>query len=300
MRDAVRGYASAVFETGERENKLAPLHDDLSGFTRVVNSSDDLRVVLTDNVIPATTRRAIVLDLLESRAERISVSLIGFAVVNERAAEIPSTLAELVELIEAESDRVASGAPVDIEPPAGRRETLERIRGYAERVLQELPSRSDIDVVEDDLFKMARVVESSRELRVVLSDGNLTYVGRAAVISDLFSRSVDDASLRLVSYVVRAGRLRDLVGALDWLVELAAEERGRRIADVRSAVPLEDEERDRVGAALSRLTDRNVEVRGIIDPAVIGGIRVDVGDLIIDGTVRMRVERLRDLIVRAS
>ena len=106
--------------------------------------------------------------------------------------------------------------------------------------------------------------------------------------------------MRLVRYVIRAGRLRDLVGAINFLVQLAAEERGRRIAEVRSAVPLDDEERTRVGAALSRLTDRNVEVRGIIDPSVIGGISVSVGDLILDGTVRLRVERLRDLLVKAS
>ncbi len=166
--------------------------------------------------------------------------------------------------------------------------------------MQELESRSDIDVVEDELFQVARVLESSRDLREVLSDGNLIYSGRAAVVDDLFARTFHETTVRLVRYVIRAGRLRDLVGAIDWLVQLAAEERGRRIADVRSAVPLDDVERERVGAALSRLTDRNVEVRGIIDPSVIGGIRVNVGDLILDGTVRLRVERLRDLLVKAS
>ena len=240
------------------------------------------------------------IELLEGRAERISVSLAGFTVASERAAEIPSALAELVELAEAEIDRVERRAPIEPEPPASRGEILERISGYAERLLQELESRSDIDVVEDELFQVARVLESSRDLREVLSDGNLIYSGRAAVVDDLFARTFHETTVRLVRYVIRAGRLRDLVGAIDWLVQLAAEERGRRIADVRSAVPLDDVERERVGAALSRLTDRNVEVRGIIDPSVIGGIRVNVGDLILDGTVRLRVERLRDLLVKAS
>ncbi len=300
MREAIRGYAAAVFETAERAESLEIVRADLVGMMRAVNSFDDLRVVLTDAVIAPATRRAIVIDLLEAKAERVSVSLVGFVVATERAAEIPSSLAELVELCEAEIDRVRTGSAIEPEPAAGRGQILERIRGYAERVLQELDSRSDIDIIEDELFKIARVFEQSRELREALGDANLTYTGRAAVIDDLFGRSCQDATLRLVRYVIRAGRLRDLVGAVDWLVELAAEERGRRIADVRSAVPLGDDERSRVGAALSRLTDRNVEVRGIIDPSVIGGIRVNVGDLIIDGTVRLRVERLRDLLAKAS
>lgn len=300
MREAIRGYAAAVFESADRARTLETVRGDLIGIARAVNTSDDLRIVLTDAIVASATRRAIVIDLLERKAERISVSLVGFVVVSERAAEIPSTLAELVELAEAEIDRIEIGSAIEPEPPVSHGEVLDRIRGYAERLLQELESRAQIDVVEDELFQIARIVESSRELRDVLSDGNLTYSGRAAVIDDLFGPASHDTTVRLVRYVIRAGRLRDLVGAIDWLVGLAAEERGRRIADVRSAVPLDDDERARVGAALSRLTDRNVEVRDFIDSSVIGGIRVNVGDLIIDGTVRLRVERLRDMLAKAS
>jgi F-type H+-transporting ATPase subunit delta len=65
---------------------------------------------------------------------------------------------------------------------------------------------------------------------------------------------------------------------------------------VRSAVPLRPAERSHLAAALGRIVERDVEVREIIDPAVIGGILVTVGDLVIDGTVRLRVARLRDLL----
>jgi F-type H+-transporting ATPase subunit delta len=300
VREVVRGYAAAVFESAGPAGTMPTVRGDLMGIARAVNDSDELRTVLTDSVIPSATRRAIVIDLLEGRAERSSVSLAAFTVAMERPPEVPATLAELVELAEAEIDRLESGAPLEAEPPASRREILERISGFAERVLQELESRSEIDTVEDELFQVARILESSRELRNVLSDDNLTYSGRAAVIDDLFGRSLHKATVRLVRYVIRAGRLRDLVGAINYLVQLAAEERGRRIAEVRSAVALDDEERTRVAQALSRLTDRNVEVREILDPSVIGGIRASVGDLILDGTVRLRVERLRDLLVKAS
>jgi F-type H+-transporting ATPase subunit delta len=106
--------------------------------------------------------------------------------------------------------------------------------------------------------------------------------------------------VRLSSYVLRAGRTRDLVGTFEWLVELAARERGRRVAEVRSAVPLDASETERLAIALGRLVNRTVDVRVIDDPSVLGGILVSVGDLVIDGTVRLRFERLRDLLVQPS
>lgn len=99
---------------------------------------------------------------------------------------------------------------------------------------------------------------------------------------------------------MRAGRLRDLVGTFEWLVELAAAERGRRVATVRTAVALRPAEKRRIAAALSRITERDVEVREMIDPTVVGGLLVSVGDLVIDGTVRLRLERLRDVLAQAS
>ncbi len=105
-------------------------------------------------------------------------------------------------------------------------------------------------------------------------------------------------TLQLCAYVLRAGRARDLVGALESLVELAAAERGRRLADVRSAVELDEDERDRLTAALARIARRPVELRVHIDPSVIGGLSIIVGDTIIDGTVRHRLEQLRESLLQ--
>jgi F-type H+-transporting ATPase subunit delta len=80
----------------------------------------------------------------------------------------------------------------------------------------------------------------------------------------------------------------------DWLATLVAEERGRRIAEVRAAIALDDAERQRLAASLGRLTGREVEVRVIEDDTVLGGVLVSVGDFMIDATVRLRLERLRD------
>ncbi len=300
MRELLRGYAAAVFETAESANRLDGTRDDLIAFARALNASEKLRLVLIDPMNAASTRRAIVADLLTGKATPEAAELLAFAVRVERPAELPVSVALLVERAEHECGRAQAGATAEMEPAAARGAIRERIRGYGERVLKELTVPRQLDEVEDELFDVARLLESSRPLRQILGDANLPLSGRFAVVDDLFESACHPATVRMVRYLLRAGRVRDLVGTLEWLVGLAAAERGRRVATVRSVVALKAAEKKRIAAALSRIVERNVEVREIIDPAVIGGILISVGDLVIDGTVRLRVERLRDLLVQAG
>jgi F-type H+-transporting ATPase subunit delta len=133
-----------------------------------------------------------------------------------------------------------------------------------------------------------------------LTDLGAAIESKLAIISELFGAQVTAPTLRIVSYAISAGRVRDIVGTFDWLVQLTAEERGRRVAQVRSAVDLDDAERERLAVALRHLVGREVEVRVTVDPTVIGGVLIAVGDLVIDGTVRLRVERLRDALAESA
>ncbi len=296
MNEYVRGYAAATLEAARGAQHLDRIHDELVTFDRAVVHSEVLRRALTDPGILPATRQGIVVDLLDGKASPEVVAIARFAVRAEHPAELPALLAALVEIAAEAAGRTSEVA----EPPAGRAPTRARIRGYAERVLEELGAAGEIDEVEDELFRFARVVDDNPALRRALLDPRLSFDQRHAILSELLAQRAHLATLRLVGYVIRAGRVRDLVGTLEWLVELAAEERGRRVAEVRSAVPLEPAERDRLAGALSRLVGRAVEVRVVIDPRVVGGVLVSVGDLVIDGTVRLRFERLRDLLAQQA
>ncbi len=100
----------------------------------------------------------------------------------------------------------------------------------------------------------------------------------------------------LVAFIVNSGRGRELAAIVDRLAEQAAAERGRAVAEVRSAIELDDGTVSRLEEALSRATGRTVEARVIVDPTVLGGVRARIGDTIIDGTVRGRLESLREKI----
>lgn len=293
LDDIVRGYAVAVAESARAAGYLATMHEELDVLSKTLIQSDPLRLALTDPALATVERRAIVADLLVGRSLKETADLVGFVVRVVRAGDVPVSVTEVELLI---GFALGTGdAVIDDEAPAGRAGARERIRGYAERVFQEIADQHDLDEVEDELFRFARVLEVNPALRRVLEDTNFPRDARLGVLTDLLGSRVQPSTLRLCGYVLRAGRLRNLVGTYDWLVELVAEERGRRVAEVRSAVELNEEERRRLAASLSRLVGREVEVRVIIDDSVIGGVLIATGDLFIDGTVRLRFERLRDV-----
>lgn len=293
LDDIVRGYAVAVAETARDNGHLETVHQELATVQSALLTSDALRLALTDPGLATVERRAIAADLLVDRSLSETADLVGFVVRVVRAGEVPVTISEVDSLVG--SALVTGDTFIDDDAPAGRIGARARIRGYAERVFQKLPDPRELDEVEDELFRFARVLEENPSLRQVLEDINFSREARIGVLSDLLGGRVQQSTLRLCSYVIRAGRLRNLIGVFDWLVDLVAEERGRRVAEVRSAVALSDEEQQRLGASLSRLVGRTVEVRVIIDESVIGGVLISTGDLFIDGTVRLRFERLRDV-----
>lgn len=293
LDDIVRGYAVAVAESARSAGRLGVVHDEIQVVHSSLLSSDSLRRALTDPAIATSERRGIVADLLAERALKETFDLVGFIMRVVRAGDVPVTVAEVENLLGYAID--AGDGAIDSEAPAGRAGARARVRGYAERVLQEVTDPDELDEVEDELFRFARVLEANPALRRVLEDTNFALEARVGVLTDLLGARVKPATLRLCIYVLRAGRLRNLIGTYDWLVELVAEERGRRVAEVRSAIALSDEEQQRLASALRRLVGREVEVRVVIDPSVIGGVLIATGDLFIDGTVRLRFERLRDV-----
>jgi F-type H+-transporting ATPase subunit delta len=182
----------------------------------------------------------------------------------------------------------------------GRTAVRERIRGYADRLFQEVDRLELIDDIEDELVRFARILDSSRGLRHALGDPSTAVAQRVALAGDLLRGKVLVATARLVTYVLQAGHIRDLVGTLEWVAGLAAEERGRRVAEVRSAVELDDDEYIRLVEALERTAGRPVKVRVQIEPSLLGGMAVEIGDTVIDGSVRHRLDQLRETLAPST
>ena len=303
MRDLLRGYATAILESAATAGRALEVANDLDAFSRALTESDPLRNVLTDGAVPARARRGVVHDLLDAKAAAESQALVSWAALVGPAPEFPVAVLALVELALETADAADAGqvrtVPAE-ELLGGRTAVRERIRGYADRLFQEVDRLELIDDIEDELVRFARILDSSRGLRHALGDPSTAVAQRVALAGDLLRGKVLVATARLVTYVLEAGHIRDLVGTLEWVAGLAAEERGRRVAEVRSAVELDDDEYIRLVEALERTAGRPVKVRVQIEPSLLGGMAVEIGDTVIDGSVRHRLDQLRETLAPST
>jgi F-type H+-transporting ATPase subunit delta len=172
----------------------------------------------------------------------------------------------------------------------------DRVDGWVTGLFEVARAEGQLEAVENDLFRFARALEGSDELRSVLTDEAVPASRRLGVVTDLLGNRASPLSAALASAVVAAGRARQLPTIADGLVRLSAASRERAVAEVRSAVPLDDDQRRRLAEALGRATGRNIEVKVVIDPDVLGGVVAQVGDTVIDGSVRARLDELRERI----
>ena len=168
-----------------------------------------------------------------------------------------------------------------------------RIAGYARAVFEIARAEGTLDEVEDELFRFARSYESSDALRNALTDEMVPAYRRQGIVESLLGGKATATTMQLVSMVVGAGRGRDLPEIIDSLVARASDAKDLAVAEVRSAVALTDDQQNRLRAALANATGRQVNLKVVIDPSILGGLVATVGDTVIDGSVRSRVEQLK-------
>ncbi len=169
----------------------------------------------------------------------------------------------------------------------------ERILAYAAALFAVARSEGDLADVEDELFRFARLLESNDDLRTTLTDASLPVSRRQQIVEDLLGGKANPITTALVSMVVGAGRSRDLPAIINELVRISAAEGNKELAEVRSAVALTDDQKARLAEALGKATGKQVELKVVLDPTVLGGVVAQVGDTVIDGSIKTRLEQLK-------
>ncbi len=186
----------------------------------------------------------------------------------------------------------------DVAPPTGTTTATDRgdrIEAYASALFEVARAEGSLELVEDQLFKVARTVEGNDELRTTLTDPTVPVDRRLGIVEDLVGRRALPLTTSFVSFLVAAGRARDLPAIVDRLVERAADERSEVVAEVRSAVPLSDDQVSRLSESLGKATGKKVAVKVVVDPEVLGGLVTQIGDTVIDGSVRHRLDQLKEI-----
>lgn len=233
----------------------ARLGDDLFGVAGLLRSEPGLRRVATDMSLDAGAKKALVHQLFEGKVDPATLSLVESAVTRRWTAtrDLGDTLEHLSEVAVVKS--------------AG----------------------DDSKRLADELFEVGRLVAGTPELRDALSDPQRSADDKSTLVDGLLAGKALPATVTLTKQSL-AGTYRTVNVALENYEKVAADVHGERVATVRVARPLSEQEQDRLGAALSRQYGRDVHLNIVVDPDVIGGLRVDIGDNVIDGTVASRLD----------
>ncbi|MDD9371529.1 MAG: ATP synthase F1 subunit delta [Acidimicrobiales bacterium] len=170
----------------------------------------------------------------------------------------------------------------------------DRTLAYAEALFGVARAEGTLGEVEDELFRFSQTLQGSDELREALTDPGIPASRRQQIIEDLLGGRASSTTVALVSLVVGTGRARELPTIIRQLVEMSAAEANKEVAEVRSAIDLNDDQRKRLAQALGQATGKQVEVKVVVDPSVLGGIVAQVGDTVIDGSVRGRLDQLKN------
>jgi F-type H+-transporting ATPase subunit delta len=148
-----------------------------------------------------------------------------------------------------------------------------------------------LEQVEDELFRFGRIVAGDRELRAALTDRTAPQESRTGLITRLLEGRATPATLVLAREVVGSPRGRRLEQALDDTGQAIAARRDRSVARVVSALPLTEDQRTRLSEALGRVYGRSMHLDVDVDPSLVGGLRIQVGDEVIDASVVARLAR---------
>ncbi len=172
----------------------------------------------------------------------------------------------------------------------------DRITGYARGIFEMARGEGQLERVEDELLAISRAIETSPELRSNLTDPSLPIDKKQDVIDELIGARASSVTVGVVQLLVSQNRAADLPALALAVADEAAASRDKELAEVRSAVPLDDETVTRLSAALGRATGKSVEVKVIVDPSLIGGIVARVGDTVIDGSIAKRFASVRQAV----
>ena len=170
----------------------------------------------------------------------------------------------------------------------------DRTDAYASALFEVASGEDDLSRVEDELFTVANRVRTNDALRDALTDQSLPVDLRQGIVEDLLGGRASATTTNLVSMIVGAGRAKDLPAIIEKFVEKAAGSRSETLAEVTSAVPLDGEQQQRLTEALSKRFGRRVTLKVTVDPSIQGGLIVRTGDTVIDGSVRSRLEQLKN------
>ena len=266
-RGATREALAALAQDLERLLESAPVDqaatagDELFAVAVLLDEQTGLRRALSDPALAADRKIGLVDAVLGSRLGATSVQVVRDAVVRRW-----SRMRDLAD-------------------------ALEQLGVLARLVAADHAGQAD--EVEDELFRFGRILQDAPALRDALANPGLPASNKVELMHALLDAKATPTTTALLTQFAAHPRGRTPEAGLAEYGDIAARRRRRLSARVTSAVELTDDEKERLRAALADLYDHDVHLHTEVDPDVVGGLVVQIGDEVIDGSVAGRLAQAR-------
>jgi F-type H+-transporting ATPase subunit delta len=249
LREALTAAAGGAATAGQ-------LGDELFAVVGLLDREHGLRRALADPTKPAQEKAAVAGQLLRGKISAATEKLVTEAVAIRWAS--PGDLNDALEQLAIEAFTIAAQAG------------------------------GSLDDLEDDLFRFARLIAGQPGLRSALV-GTTSAEAKASLLADVLAGKVSEVSLRLITQVLTHPRGRSPQAVLDLCASIAARRREQLIAVVRVAAELSAAQRQRLADVLTGTYGQGIHLNVVHDPAVVGGMSVQIGDELVDGTAASRL-----------
>ena len=256
--EALAELRSRLDDAASSTGAAATIGDELFTVSRLLRSEPGVRRFATDVSLPAEAKQGMVRSVFTDRLSQPTLDLLTEAVGKRwtLSRDLPDALERLGEVAVVKSAGTRAGE------------------------------------VTDEVFALAQAVNGTPELRDALTDPQRSVGDKAGLLESLLDGKALPATITLAKQSL-VGTYRTVSAALENYRRVAAEVQDESVATVRVARALSEEDQRRLGQALQRQFDREVHLNVVVDPDVLGGMRVEVGDQVIDGTISSRLDAAR-------
>lgn len=259
--DRVTAVPPGVPAPGTGASEARQIAEDLRAVAGLIGTEATVRRALTDPGAPTESRAAL--------ARRLLAGQVGEPALDVAVAAVSGRWSR----------------PVDL------RLALDELA--VEAMLAEAELSDALDEVEDELFRFGRILDQNPRLALALTDPAAPVAAKAALVERLLAGRAHPVTVRLTQQATTDRTGGDIERQLESFSRTAAARRNRVVAVVRTAAPLDADQTERLKAAVSRYFGRQIQLQIDLDPSVLGGVLVRVGDEVVDGTVLRRLAAAR-------
>jgi F-type H+-transporting ATPase subunit delta len=166
--------------------------------------------------------------------------------------------------------------------------------GYARALLEQAQAENVVVRVEEDLYRLRELLKGNADLLQFLKNPNVKHEGKRQALVELFQGRVHPLVLNTLLTLSDQDRAGRAVAIIEEFLALAASAKQQVSGEVITAIPLDEVTLQRLVAELNKVTGKSVQLFQKVDPAVLGGAVIKIGDQVIDGSLRHKLDQIKE------